>query len=141
MEVLRRQRNIPMVALFWLFSWRYEGKQDNKGFQPIIDAIEAARQKHDKADVSKEFDLSTLLPDKLSYYTYQGSLTTPPYTECIIWTILRRPIKLCKSQLDILREITSNNFRSPQLPNKRRVRSSFILIGKQEKEGSEESSK
>ncbi|KAK0399695.1 hypothetical protein QR680_003164 [Steinernema hermaphroditum] len=118
-----------------------EGKEDHEGFQSVVKAVEKARQGDGRADVGKDFDLTTLLPDRMSYYTYQGSLTTPPYTECIIWTVLRRPITLGRKQLNVLREIVTNNFRSPQLVNRRRVRSSFILIGKNEKEGSEKSKK
>uniref|UniRef100_A0A1I7YWI2 Alpha-carbonic anhydrase domain-containing protein n=1 Tax=Steinernema glaseri TaxID=37863 RepID=A0A1I7YWI2_9BILA len=128
----RNSDGCTVVAIFLV-----EGKNDHEGFQPVVTAVQKAREGEGRTDVAKDFDLATLFPDRLSYYTYQGSLTTPPYTECIIWTVLRRPITLGKNQLNVLRQIVTNNFRSPQLVNRRRVRSSFILIGKNEKEGSQ----
>jgi carbonic anhydrase len=38
------------------------------------------------------------------YYRYMGSLTTPPCTEGVIWTILRRVRTVSKHQLELLRE-------------------------------------
>ncbi|KAL6647473.1 hypothetical protein ACP70R_014910 [Stipagrostis hirtigluma subsp. patula] len=38
------------------------------------------------------------------YYRYMGSLTTPPCTEGVIWTIVKRVRTVSKYQMDLLRE-------------------------------------
>ena len=45
------------------------------------------------------FDLETLLPDDLSSYRYTGSLTTPPCSEGVKWTVLAKPIEMSEAQI------------------------------------------
>uniref|UniRef100_A0A8D0ESX5 Carbonic anhydrase n=1 Tax=Strix occidentalis caurina TaxID=311401 RepID=A0A8D0ESX5_STROC len=44
-------------------------------------------------------DVQAMLPENLSqFYRYQGSLTTPPCSESVIWTIFHSPIVLSHTQ-------------------------------------------
>ena len=48
--------------------------------------------------------LSSFLPtendlNKKGYFRYMGSLTTPPCTEQIIWTLFRKHISISSSQV------------------------------------------
>lgn len=44
-----------------------------------------------------------MLPENLShFYRYQGSLTTPPCSESVIWTIFHSPILLSHTQISLL---------------------------------------
>lgn len=36
---------------------------------------------------------------KQHFYTYHGSLTTPPYSECVIWIIFTKPIDISRNQV------------------------------------------
>jgi len=36
---------------------------------------------------------------KQHYYTYHGSLTTKPFTECVIWIIFTKPIYISRRQV------------------------------------------
>ena len=47
--------------------------------------------------------LSEFLPDNLSYYYYEGSLTTPPCNEVVQWFMLRTPIRVPSAFLNTLR--------------------------------------
>ncbi len=58
------------------------------------------------------------------YYTYPGSLTTPPCTETVTWFVLQEYAQLSSQQLDAFRRILGNNFRPLQKRNQRTVRSS-----------------
>jgi carbonic anhydrase len=49
-------------------------------------------------NIYKMFNLEML--NSNGYYRYIGSLTTPPCTEGIIWTVFRKYISISKSQLD-----------------------------------------
>jgi len=42
---------------------------------------------------------SNLLPDRLSYYRFMGSLTTPPCTEGVNWHVLKQPIQFSPEQI------------------------------------------
>jgi carbonic anhydrase len=40
-----------------------------------------------------------VLPDDVSYISYEGSLTTPPCTEGILWHVMLEPMKVTKKQV------------------------------------------
>lgn len=46
------------------------------------------------------FDPKTLLPGSLDYWTYDGSLTTPPLLESVTWIVLKEPISVSPAQVD-----------------------------------------
>lgn len=61
---------------------------------------------------------------KQHYYTYHGSLTTVPYTECVIWVIFTQPIKISRKQVGIPRV----NVRQPWQP-----KAGWTKVGRVEK--------
>jgi carbonic anhydrase len=69
----------------------------------------------DTAHVSgKYINAEGLLPNNRKYYTYKGSLTTPPCSEIVDWYIMQEPTSISKKQVAefkrILRDTTSNNY-------------------------------
>lgn len=48
-------------------------------------------------------DPEKLLPKNKSYWTYLGSLTTPPCTESVTWIVFKEPIEVSPEQLDKFR--------------------------------------
>lgn len=61
-----------------------------------------------------------LMPVKQDYYSYAGSLTTPPCTEGVQWIVMANPITLSPAQIAILkRAIGGVNARPVQPLNKR----------------------
>ncbi|KHN70794.1 Carbonic anhydrase [Toxocara canis] len=116
---------VAILAVFLLAN-----ENDNENFRPLLTGIEESMAIESPVDLAKEFDLSRLLPEKLFYYTYEGSLTAAPFNECVIWTVLHRPVPIGISQLDVLRTVTGDNARAMQEVNGRRVRSSFKLVPK-----------
>ncbi len=46
-----------------------------------------------------DIDVSSLLPRDLSFYHYQGSLTTPPCSESVHWAVLKQPIQASRQQI------------------------------------------
>ncbi|PIN88355.1 hypothetical protein AB205_0181790 [Aquarana catesbeiana] len=51
------------------------------------------------------FDPSCFLPTCNDYWTYAGSLTTPPLTESVTWIIMKKPIEVDHSQLAVFRSL------------------------------------
>lgn len=46
---------------------------------------------------------SALMPVSLSYYRYNGSLTTPPCTEGVRWLVLKKTLTVSKAQVEAFR--------------------------------------
>lgn len=69
-------------------------------------------------------DLSKLLPEKREYYTYMGSLTTPPCTENVLWMVLKQPIQVSPQQIGIFSRLYPNNARPVQSTQDRLIKES-----------------
>jgi carbonic anhydrase len=76
----------------------------------------------DATTTGQSIDLADVLTNTSSYYTYGGSLTTPPCTEGVTWVVLKASATLSQSQYDAFRGILGNNFRPLQKSNGRLVR-------------------
>ncbi len=55
-----------------------------------------------------------LLPSRRGYYSFMGSLTTPPCTEEVLWIVLQQPVQLSQAQIDIFTRFHRNNGRPAQ---------------------------
>lgn len=68
------------------------------------------------------FDVAKLLPDNHDYYRYNGSLTTPPCTEGVLWLVLKHSVTASKAQIDAFRNVMRHpNNRPLQFLNARAV--------------------
>ena len=63
---------------------------------------------------SAVIDLAALLPATRGYYTYMGSLTTPPCTEGVRWLVMKQPIQVSADQINIFSRLYKNNARPTQ---------------------------
>ncbi|CAD5233859.1 unnamed protein product [Bursaphelenchus xylophilus] len=64
----------------------------------------------------KNLKPSSFLPQDLKhFYRYTGSLTAPPCSEGVIWTVMEKPVDISTSQLDLLRKIQAKD-RRPFIP-------------------------
>ena len=70
-------------------------------------------------------DLFSSIPSKElnSYYTYKGSLTTPPYTEKVQWIILKHVVEASEEQILAIEKLEGNNARHVQELHDRKVTS------------------
>jgi len=69
-------------------------------------------------------DLMKLLPERRDYYTYMGSLTTPPCTENVLWMVLKEPILVSPDQIAIFSRLYPMNARPVQPTNNRLIKES-----------------
>lgn len=81
------------------------------------------RKSGDVIDVpSQAINLKDGLTNTARYYTYPGSLTTPPCTETVTWFVLHEYAQLSREQFEAFRSILGNNFRPVQKRNGRVIR-------------------
>jgi carbonic anhydrase len=59
-------------------------------------------------------DLNELLPEDRRYYTYMGSLTTPPCSEGVLWVVMQKPLAVSGRQIDIFAHLYPMNARPIQ---------------------------
>jgi carbonic anhydrase len=71
--------------------------------------------------LSRPIDPNTLLPESRNVYRYAGSLTTPPCTEGVVWSVMRRTMTDSKEHLAKLVAHYPNNARPLQPRGDRRV--------------------
>jgi carbonic anhydrase len=55
-----------------------------------------------------------LLPDKLAYYTYMGSVTAPPCTEGVRWYVLKTPVEISARQIEEFARLYPHDVRPVQ---------------------------
>lgn len=65
-----------------------------------------------------------LLPADRGYWTYTGSLTTPPCTEGVSWFVFEQELSLDRDQLRAFAALFRMNTRGLQDPHKRRIEAS-----------------
>ncbi len=97
-----------------------EGLVANAEFQKILDYASAVvGTTNTPANVT--INPMELLPQNRRFYTYSGSLTTPPCTEGINWYVLNHSIVLSKAQIAAFKVLYSDNVRAVQNTNGRIV--------------------
>lgn len=69
-------------------------------------------------------NVNDLLPAKRDYYTFAGSLTTPPCSEGVTWYVLKQPGSLSGEQVNAFAKMYPDNARPIQPTNGREVRES-----------------
>lgn len=79
---------------------------DVGAFNALIDPIfSALPQTPGATGTVTGFNLAGLLPSSLESFRYDGSLTTPPFTEGVSWDLLAQPIFMSQAQIDEFRAL------------------------------------
>lgn len=95
-----------------------EGKP-NAAFSQMVKTMPTKEGPAVKADAG--FNPNTLLPQKLGYYRYTGSLTTPPCSEIVEWLVLADPIQVAAADVAAFAKLYPMNARPVQKDNRRYV--------------------
>jgi carbonic anhydrase len=92
---------------------------------PGFSAIMATAPKEEGgADLAKPVDPASFLPKGRKFYRYEGSLTTPPCSEVVDWTVYEAPIEVAKADIATFQAAFKMNARPLQSMNRR-----FLLKG------------
>ncbi len=97
------------------------------GRNPAFESVMARAPVH-KNDPSTlgGFNAARLAPHIEGLLRYQGSLTTPPCSETVLWTVLTEPVTISSAALTTFEILFENNARPIQPLNRR-----YVLSGSQ----------
>ena len=73
---------------------------------------------------ASNMSVADLLPKNTGYYTFAGSLTTPPCSEGVLWMVMKTPASLSLAQLNTFKRLFPLNARPTQALNARLVQES-----------------
>ncbi len=110
--------HIVVVALL------IEPGEDDKEYNMLIDRLPLPEIVGSKIAIAgMEVDPAQMLPARYnrSYFTYDGSLTTPPCTENVGWIVMKTTIRATMNRINRIGLIMKSNFRPPQKLNGRSV--------------------
>jgi carbonic anhydrase len=96
---------------------------DKGAANPLIGTIWAnlPKDKQKEAAVDATIDATTLLPADKGYYSFEGSLTTPPCSEGVRWFVLKTPVQVSEGEIAAFGKLYPMNARPTQPLNGRPV--------------------
>ena len=96
---------------------------DRGSVQPVVQTVwnNLPLEKNQETKARVTLDLTQLLPADRRYYTYMGSLTTPPCSEGVQWVVMRHPVAVSQEQVDIFARMYPMNARPLQAASGRRI--------------------
>jgi carbonic anhydrase len=89
---------------------------DRGSAQPLVQSVwnNIPLEKGDEVAARGTLDLNALLPPDRSYFTYMGSLTTPPCSEGVLWMVMKQPVPISAEQISIFARLYPMNARPIQ---------------------------
>ena len=97
--------------------------KENEFLKPIFDNF-PGKGSHETDVAGKSVNMGNLLPAHHGYYTFAGSLTTPPCSESVRWFVLKSPVEASAAQLQQFGARYAHNSRPTQPLNDRSIEES-----------------
>jgi carbonic anhydrase len=90
--------------------------------QPVIQTVwnNLPLEKYETAAPSTVLDPLELLPARRDYYTFMGSMTTPPCQEGVLWIVMKEPVQASPQQMALFSRLYPLNAR-PVQPSSGRI--------------------
>ncbi|XP_034481887.1 carbonic anhydrase 1-like [Drosophila innubila] len=134
-SALGQDHGVAVLAFFFSID-----EEDNPNYEEFVKSLSIISGKGMWITLQNLLPLSKFLSwDLVSYYSYVGSLTTPPCAEKVVWIDFQIAIPISEKQINHFRELTlhdyhlRNNFRPPQPINDRiiyeNVPRKFVQLG------------
>ena len=96
--------------------------EEGKANSAIAEIWQNTPSEPGKSFVSKAtINAADLLPKNSAYFSYSGSLTTPPCSENVSWNILKEPVTLSPDQISTFADLYQVNARPVQSISDRKI--------------------
>ena len=80
-------------------------------FDKVIQCLEKIPNKGDETPIEDQgVDCNNLLPTTHGFWTYPGSLTTPPLFESVTWIVFKEPIQVSEEQVSFFLILQLSNY-------------------------------
>ncbi|KAJ3586725.1 hypothetical protein NHX12_013119 [Muraenolepis orangiensis] len=128
-EAVDKPDGLAVLAFFY-----EDGHFENTYYSDFISNLARVKYAGQSMNISN-INVRSMLPENFNhFFRYQGSLTTPPCYESILWTVFDTPIVLSHNQIrklestlmDLENKTLWNDYRMAQPLNDRVVESSFL---------------
>ncbi|XP_065219703.1 uncharacterized protein LOC135845167 [Planococcus citri] len=103
-EAINHADGLAVAAFFGKLTL---GDSDNPELKKLVEKLSMIIEPVKKTEGSfdNEFKFLRNIFKRHSYYSYPGSLTTPPYSECVTWFIYPEPFAISSAQLESFRKL------------------------------------
>jgi len=81
------------------------GETEHEELGKVIASIPDIINRGQTVPITSDIDPTAFLPGTQTYWTYLGSLTTPPCSEVVTWIVFKDPITVSEDQLEAFRNI------------------------------------
>ena len=81
-------------------------------------------EKNDTVTPSIVINVADVLPARRDYFTYMGSMTTPPCSEGVLWMVMKEPVQASPAQMALFSRLYPLNARPIQASSGRVVKES-----------------
>jgi carbonic anhydrase len=114
LHLVHRDTNGALAVVGVMLS---EGAEENAAYAPIFAHLPLTEG--EPAPTGIQINAAHLMPEHFRYFTYLGSLTTPPCAQGVRWLVLDTPVVLSVAQLESFGAIFEMNARPVQPINHR----------------------
>ena len=89
---------------------------DRGSAHPLVQTIwnNLPLEKGEEVAAKSALDMNHLLPADRRYFTYMGSLTTPPCSEGVLWMVMQQPVPIATDQINVFSRLYPMNARPIQ---------------------------
>ncbi|KAK2581126.1 hypothetical protein KPH14_007940 [Odynerus spinipes] len=102
-HALNYQDGLTVLGIFFQLQ-----DQDNENLSPILNVLSDIKWVNKKKQMNILITLSSLMPKEIdTFYTYKGSLTTPPCNEVVTWIIWSTPVAISFRQMNRFRMLSN----------------------------------
>jgi carbonic anhydrase len=129
----------PLLAKQGSVHWSYEGEEGPEHWGELSDEFRMCAEGKNQSPIdltaavradtpelvfeyySTPVEETNLLPPTRDYFSYGGSLTTPPCSEGVKWIVLKTPIEASAEQIAIFQKRVGPNTNRPVQPHNARL--------------------
>ncbi|CAH1405084.1 unnamed protein product [Nezara viridula] len=122
-QAMEHPDGLAVLAMFYQIQ-----EQPSRVLRQILKELAMIRTVGSTTYLTGSLPLSQLVPKSTDiFYSYQGSLTTPPCSESVIWIVFPDPLPISYSQMTLFRHLSAgeenlvDNFRQVQRLGSRKV--------------------